>query len=162
MISGTDVMKLAMAVTEVTGQDFSDAGAVVFASSLDERMTLNDALHALAEWNSKPHGYYRVQPGQLTAIWKSHKPSSKLTEAEIGRMTKHLDLTDVEQWEVRRELIAGVNSGLGRDAALERALAHSRGRQLPMAPSPPEPTHVHRFAGSGKLRIRDVIGGGAR
>jgi hypothetical protein len=160
MISGTDVMKLAMTVTEVTGQDFSDAGAVVFAASLDDRMTLNDALHALAEWNSKPHGYYRVQPGELTAIWKSHKPSSALSEAEIGRMLEPLDLSADEQWAARRALIANANAGMSREQALAKALDMARGHELPAAPEKPKPTHDHHFA--GRLRLGDVVGNQGR
>jgi hypothetical protein len=156
MISGTDVLKLSMAVTEATGQEFSDAGAMVFASSLDRRMSLNDALHALAEWNSRPHGYYRVQPGELTAIWKGHKPSSKLSEAEIGRMLEPLDLTADELWAARRALIANVDQGMTTRQALSTALDAARGHELPAAPEKPKPTHDHHFA--GRLRLGDVIG----
>lgn len=159
MISGTDVLKLSMAVTEATGQEFSDAGAMVFASSLDRRMSLNDALHALAEWNSRPHGFYRVQPGELTAIWKGHKPSSMLSEADIGRMLEPLDLSADELWAARRELIRGMNSGLARDMALARALDAAHGRQLPSKPAKPKRTHTPHFAGRrGKGDINQILG----
>lgn len=156
MISGTDVLKLSMAVTEATGQEFSDAGAMVFASSLDRRMSLNDALHALAEWNSRPHGFYRVQPGELTAIWKGHKPSSRLSEAEIGRMLEPLDLSADGQWAARRALIANANAGMSREQALAKALESARGHLLPAAPPKPKPTNNHHFA--GRLQLNDVIG----
>lgn len=159
MISGTDVLKLSMAVTEATGQEFSDAGAMVFASSLDRRMSLNDALHALAEWNSRPHGFYRVQPGELTAIWKGHKPSSKLSEAEIGRMLEPLDLTAYELWAARRALIANVDRGMPARRALDEALDMARGRQLPAAEPKPSKRIGHHFAGrTSSMSLNDVIG----
>lgn len=159
MISGTDVLKLSMAVTEATGQEFSDAGAMVFASSLDRRMSLNDALHALAEWNSRPHGFYRVQPGELTAIWKGHKPSSKLSEAEIGRMLEPLDLSADELWAARRALIANVDRGMPARQALSTALDMARGRQLPSKPAKPKRTHTPHFAGRlGKGDINQILG----
>ena len=156
MISDSEAVRLAAAVTEATGQEFSDAGAVLFASSIDPEMGLNDALHALSEWNRQAHSYYRVQPGELTAIWKSHKPSSRLTEADIGRMLDPLNLTADERWAARRELIANVNRGIPQDAALSGALDKARGRLLPSKPSRPKPTNNHHFA--GRLQLNDVIG----
>lgn len=156
MISDSDAVRLAAAVTEATGQEFSDAGAILFASSLDARMGLNDALRSLSEWNRQAHSYYRVQPGELTGIWKSHKPSSRLSEAEIGRMLEPLDLSADEQWAARRALIANANAGMSREQALATALDMARGKQLPAAPEKPKPTNNHHFA--GRLTLGDVIG----
>jgi hypothetical protein len=156
MLKRSEQIMLCNAIREMTNQDFSEAGEQLFAASLDQLMGVQDALACLAEWNAQAHDFHQVSAGDLNAIWKSYRPSSRLSEAEIGRMLEPLDLTDDEQWAARRALIANANAGMSREQALAKALESARGHLLPAAPPKPKPTNNHHFA--GRLRLGDVVG----
>mgnify|MGYP001246836082 CR=1 FL=1 len=156
MLSKSETVMLCNAIREMTGQDFSEAGEQLFAASLSPTLTINGALKCLAEWNTREHAFNKVSAGDLNAIWKQHRPSSVITEGEIGRMLEPLNLTADEMWAARRALIGNLNRGMPQQAALSSALDAAHGRLLPSAPVNPKPTHNHHFAGN--LSLGDVIG----
>lgn len=156
MISDSDAIRLAAAVTEATGQEFSDPGAVLFARSLDARMSLSDALRALSEWNRRPHAYYRVQPGELTEIWRAARPTSSLSENRIAELLDPLGLSEDEFWLARRRLIGLVGRGVPEEDAVAPAVEGARGHQLTSRPSKPKKQINHHFA--GRIQLSDVIG----
>lgn len=158
MLSKTDAWKLMTAIKHLDGRSADIDDAVLFAGVVNSSVDTDygHAMSAVAEWYGRRHDFGRIQPGDVVEIVKSRRPSSRLSEAEIGRLLEPLDLSADELWAARRELIRGVNSGLPRDRALAGALDAAHGRQLPSKPSRPEPTHVRHFA--GRLRLGDVIG----
>ena len=156
MLSKSETVMLCNAIREMTGQDFSEAGEQLFTASLSPTLTINGALKCLAEWNTREHDFNKVSAGDLNAIWKQHRPSSVITEGEIGRMLDPLDLSEDERWAARISLIANVNAGMTKAVALANALDAAHGRLLPSAPVKPKPTHNHHFAGN--LSLGDVIG----
>lgn len=161
MLKRSEQIMLCNAIREMTNQDFSEAGEQLFAASLDQRMGVQDALACLAEWNSQPHDFHQVSAGDLNAIWKSHRPSSRLSEAEIGRILEPLDLTPDELWMARRELIANANKGMGRESAIRAALDAAKGFSMPRLPAKPSKPAGHHFAGNRKisdLSISQVLG----
>lgn len=156
MLSKSETVMLCNAIREMTGQDFSEAGEQLFTASLSPTLTINGALKCLAEWNTREHDFNKVSAGDLNAIWKQHRPSSVLTEAEIGRMLDPLNLSADEMWAARRALIGNINRGMSQQAALSSALDAAHGMLLPSVPAKPKPTHNHHFAGN--LSLGDVIG----
>lgn len=159
MITQADAWELLTLIKHTDGRIVSEDDAKLWA------ITINHALpdcvivackNAYAQWQSMPHKSAYVQPQEIIAIIRKHRPSASLTEAEIGRMLEPLDLSDDEMWAARRALIGNLNRGMSQHAALSSALDAAHGRLLPSAPEKPKPTHNHHFAGN--LSLGDVIG----
>lgn len=158
MLSKTDAWKLMTAIKHLDGRSADIDDAVLFAGVVNSSVDTDygHAMSAVAEWYGRRHDFGRIQPGDVVEIVKSRRPSSRLSEAEIGRMLEPLDLSADEQWAARRALIDNVNAGMSREQALAKALESARGRLLPAAPEKPRPTNNHHFA--GRLGLADIIG----
>jgi hypothetical protein len=158
MLSKTDAWKLMTAIKHLDGRSADIDDAVLFAGVVNSSVDTDygHAMSAVAEWYGRRHDFGRIQPGDVVEIVKSRRPSSRLSEAEIGRMLEPLDLSSDEQWAARRALIANANAGMSREQALAKALESARGHLLPAAPEKPKPTNNHHFA--GRLQLNDIIG----
>ncbi len=159
MISDSDALKLAAAITEMTGQEFSDAGARLFSASLNPRMDLNDVLRLLARWNTMPHSWHRVEPGDINELWRKSRPSSQLSEARIGELLAGTESLSATQYvHARRTLLDRINSGVGEERAAVMALESARTLAVE-APKPKPRREVgHHFIGNiGKTPLKDVL-----
>jgi hypothetical protein len=158
MLSKTDAWKLMTAIKHLDGRSADIDDAVLFAGVVNSSVDTDygHAMSAVAEWYGRRHDFGRIQPGDVVEIVKSRRPSSSLSEAEIGRMLEPLDLSADEQWAARRALIANANAGMSREQALAKALDMARGHLLPAAPEKHKPTNNHHFA--GRLGLADIIG----
>lgn len=161
MLSKTDCWDLMTAIKHLDHRTADQNDAILFGQIINQACgpTLSQCLAALAEWHTRHHDFGMIAPEDIVEIIKAHRPSTRLSEAEIGRMLEPLDLTAYELWAARRELIRGMNSGLARDMALARALDAAHGRQLPSKPAKPKRTHTPHFAGRlGKGDINQILG----
>jgi hypothetical protein len=159
MLSPAEAWKLLTIIKHTDGRLVAQQDATLWAVTISQALpgaTLEQCMSAYAEWQTVEHRTPYVQPGEIVAIVKSHHPSKRLTEADIGRMLDPLDLTADERWAARIGLIANVNKGMPQPMALAKALDAARGRLLPAAPSRPKKTSNHHFA--GRLTLGDVIG----
>jgi hypothetical protein len=153
--------RLAAAITEATGQEFSDAGVQLFAASLVPEMTLNDALRMLSLWNRQPHSWSRVAPGDLNELWRMQRPAARLTRNEIDTALIQAGLDGDALWLAARQVPKLVNQGIPFTQAVAQAAEQSRGRVL----EPPERKprkHIGRhFAGRiDHMNLNDVLGEG--
>lgn len=151
--------RLAAAITEATGQEFSDAGVQLFAASLVPEMTLNDALRMLSLWNRQPHSWSRVAPGDLNELWRMQKPAAKLTRNEIDTALIQAGLEGDELWLASREIPTLVNQGIPFTQAIARMADKWRGHELE-APERKPRRHIGRhFAGRiDRMNLNDVLG----
>lgn len=161
MLSDSDAMKLGTAIAEATGNDLSDPGVRMFAASLNQEITLNDALSLIVEWNGRPHFGNQLRPTDLNELWKQRKPASKLTENQITDLLIAQGLEGDALWAggapatVRRL----VNQGASLTSAVTQAANRYRGHELPAAEPKPRKRIGHHFAGrTSRMSLNDVIG----
>ena len=151
--------RLAAAITEATGQEFSDAGVQLFAGSLVPEMTFDDALHMLAYWNTLPHSWNRVTPGDLNELWRMHKPAAKLTKNEIDTALIDVGLDGDELWLAAQQVPKLVNQGIPFPRAVAQAAEQSRGHILEPPERKPRKHIGHHFAGRiDHMNLHDVLG----
>ncbi len=161
MLSKTDCWDLMTAIKHLDHRVADQNDAILFGQIINQACgpTLSQCLAALAEWHTRHHDFGMIAPEDIVEIIKAHRPSTRLSEAEIGRMLEPLDLSADELWAARRALIANVDRGMPARQALSTALDMARGRQLPSKPAKPKRTHTPHFAGRlGKGDIDHILG----
>ena len=161
MISDSDALKLSAAITELTGQEFSDAGARLFVASLNPMMTLNDVLRMLAKWNTMSHSWHRVEPGDLNELWRQSRPSSQVSEARIGELLAEgtAGMNGAQYVLARRTLLREINKGTPE--ALAASIALDAAERLQIEPPKQKTNHrvVHHFIGTlGDGPVTNIIG----
>ena len=161
MLSDSDAMKLGTAIAEATGNDLSDPGVRMFAASLNQEITLNDALSLIVEWNGRPHFGNQLRPTDLNELWRQRKPAAKLTENQITDLLIAQGLEGDALWAggapatVRRL----VNQGMPLTDAVSQAADRYRGHELPAAEPKQHRRIGHHFSGRvSRMSLNDVIG----
>ena len=161
MLSKTDCWDLMTAIKHLDHRVADQNDAILFGQIINQACgpTLSQCLAALAEWHTRHHDFGMIAPEDIVEIIKAHRPSTRLSEAEIGRMLEPLDLSAEELWAARRALIANVDRGMPARRALDEALDMARVHELPAAEPKPRKRIGHHFAGRmNRMNLNDVLG----